>query len=371
MVFFLSILFGYSLVFGQAGNYSGPVRLEHSSWNNIYSDNINLNRTKLLFRSGVDLSEVQITSSCDTHTKFISKRWNIYILELKYFTSCDENEFLLLNHEWKKIYSGKMNIISEVDLWNKFIDYSSDDIEKIQKSITGILLKLHQVKNKSNALENDKQQRVIKELQLNQSFLQDIQKKRMKKYIVPVAWYSIATKLSKIPNAGRPYRQSYTDGIHHGWDVWSKLWEPVRALDHAVVVRVVSGFTDSDFAKIDHSSNLTYDQRVKNLDVLRWNQVWIKTAKGDVVFYSHLNDIYSHIEEWMLVKRWELLGTIWKTGVPWKNYTDYHLHFAVQKNPYNKHMVGKYDFEDYMKWDWYFRGQSSSEILKYQDEVFE
>jgi hypothetical protein len=34
-------------------------------------------------------------------------------------------------------------------------------------------------------------------------------------------------------------------------------------------------------------------------------------------------------------------------------------------------MVGKYDYEDYMRWDWYFKGQSSSEILKYQEEIFE
>jgi len=73
-VFFLSILFGYSLVFGKAGNYSGPVRLEYTSGKNIYTDDIYLNKTKLLFRSGVNLSETKVTSTCDTHTKFISKK---------------------------------------------------------------------------------------------------------------------------------------------------------------------------------------------------------------------------------------------------------------------------------------------------------
>jgi hypothetical protein len=72
---------------------------------------------------------------------------------------------------------------------------------------------------------NDKQARTIKELQFVQTFLQEIQKKRAKKYLVPVAGYNISREHSRIPNAGRPYRESYTDGIHHGWDVGSALGE--------------------------------------------------------------------------------------------------------------------------------------------------
>jgi hypothetical protein len=32
-------------------------------------------------------------------------------------------------------------------------------------------------------------------------------------------------------------------------------------------------------------------QELKNLDVLRGKQVWLKTLKGDVVFYSHLAEV--------------------------------------------------------------------------------
>jgi hypothetical protein len=370
-VFFLSILFGYSLVFGKAGTYSGPVRLEHLSGKNIYSDDIYLNKTKLLFRSGTDLTEIMVTSTCDTHTKFISKKWDLYLLELKYFSHCSDDDISLLNNEWKKIYSGKLKVLSQSDLWNKFIDYSSEDIIKIQTSLTSKLFQLQKRKNNWDALIKDKQNRIIKELQFVQTFLQNIEKNRAKKYLVPVEGYSISTKHSRIPNAGRPYRESYTDGIHHGWDVGSKLGEPVRALGDAVVIRVISDFTDADMLKINYSDTLTEDQKIKNLDILRWNQVWIKTAKWDVVFYSHLNDVYSHIKEWMIVREWELLGTIWRSGVPGKNYTDYHLHFTIHKNPYTKQKVGQYDYEDYMKWDWYFKGQSRSEVLKYQNEIFE
>jgi hypothetical protein len=123
--------------------------------------------------------------------------------------------------------------------------------------------------------------------------------------------------------------------------------------------------------KINYSQVLTEGQKITNLDILRWNQVWIKTAKWDVVFYSHLNDVYSHIKEWVIVRKWELLGTIGVSGIPGKNYTDYHLHFTIHKNPYTIEKVGKYDYEDYMRWDWYFKGQSKSNVLKYQNEIFE
>lgn len=370
-IFFLSILFGYSLVFGEAGNYSGPVRLEYNSGKNIYIDDVSLNKIKLLFRSGIDLTETNITSTCDTYTKFISKKGDYYLLELKYFSQCSDEKITLFNTKGNQIYTGEVQIFWEADLWNRFIDYSTNDLQKIQTFVTSKLFKLQNTRNTWDVLKNDKQKRTLKELQFLQTFLQNIQKKRSEKYIVPVSGYSISTQASRIPNAKRPYRESYTDGIHHGWDVGSTLWEGVRALDDGIVLRVVSGFQASDLWKINHSESLTENQKIQNLDILRWNQIWIKTLKWDVVFYSHLNDVYSHIKEWMVVRKWELIGTIGRTGIPGKDYTDYHLHFTIHKNPYTIDKVGKYDNDDYMRWDWYFKGQSQSEILQYQNEIFE
>ncbi len=204
-----------------------------------------------------------------------------------------------------------------------------------------------------------------------QSFLQNLLKQRAQKYLVPVAGYNISTKHSKIPNAGRPYRASYTDGIHHGWDVGSKLWENVRALDDGMIIRVISDFEFSDLQTLNKSKNLTYQDGIKNLDILRGNQVWLKTPKWDVVFYSHLQDVSTHIQEGMMVRKGETLGTIGISWVPDKNYKDYHLHFAIHKNPYTKKANETYSYEDYMNWDWYFKGQPLSDVLKYQNEVFE
>jgi murein DD-endopeptidase MepM/ murein hydrolase activator NlpD len=102
-----------------------------------------------------------------------------------------------------------------------------------------------------------------------QNFLQDLLQQRTEKYLVPVSGYNISTKHSRIPNAGRPYRESYTDGIHHGWDVGSKLGESVRALDNGMVIRVISDFEYSDLNQLDHSDHLTHDDEVENLDILR------------------------------------------------------------------------------------------------------
>lgn len=51
------------------------------------------------------------------------------------------------------------------------------------------------------------------------SFVSNILQARAHKYISPVSGGHISENYSKIPNAARPYRAAYTDGIHHGWDV--------------------------------------------------------------------------------------------------------------------------------------------------------
>jgi hypothetical protein len=52
-----------------------------------------------------------------------------------------------------------------------------------------------------------------------QQILSQILEGRAKKYISPVRGYDIQDDANKIPNAGRPYRAEYTDGIHRGWDI--------------------------------------------------------------------------------------------------------------------------------------------------------
>jgi murein DD-endopeptidase MepM/ murein hydrolase activator NlpD len=93
--------------------------------------------------------------------------------------------------------------------------------------------------------------------------------------------------------------------------------------------------------------------------------------KGDVVFYSHLDEISVDLKEWDFVRRGQLLWKTWVSGVPETDYDDFHLHFTIMKNPYILERSGSYDFWDYMAWDWITKWMSQSETLAAQKETFE
>jgi hypothetical protein len=93
--------------------------------------------------------------------------------------------------------------------------------------------------------------------------------------------------------------------------------------------------------------------------------------KWEVVFYSHLDDVFTNVSEWSIVRKNQPLGTVWITWVPDKAYNDYHLHFPIHVNPFDESKVGKYDYDDYMKWQWKFQWKSFDYILKHQYGVFE
>jgi hypothetical protein len=213
--------------------------------------------------------------------------------------------------------------------------------------------------------------RLLNEVIYNLNIINSILDWRNDKYSLPIIWKKLPTNPVKIPNSSREYRADYTDWIHHGWDFDASFWEQVNAIDDGIIVRVVSGFNFSDLSNIVRWDNLTYEEKLRNLDILRWNQVWLKTMKWDVAFYSHLNGIFTNIEEWTIVRKWQPLWTVWISWVPDKNYTDYHLHLPIHKNPYNEKMVWKYDIDDYMNWDWYFKWETSDYIVNNQNNIFE
>ena len=147
-------------------------------------------------------------------------------------------------------------------------------------------------------------------------------------------------------------------------------WTQVSAIDKWIIIRVVDGFNYRDIADIKKWASLSHSEKLRNLDILRGNQVWLKTTKWDVIFYSHLNKIFNNIKEGKIISVDTPIGTIGKTGVPDKNYSNYHLHFPIQKNPYNSKKAGKYSLEDYMSWDWYLKWLTQEEVLKWQNLIF-
>jgi murein DD-endopeptidase MepM/ murein hydrolase activator NlpD len=143
---------------------------------------------------------------------------------------------------------------------------------------------------------------------------------------------------------------------------------PVRAIADGVVVRTVEGFAWRDFDRLQRGSKLNGDQLRLNLDVYRGNQVWLKTADGNVTFYSHLRDVAPGISEGVFVQAGEMLGTIGISGVPDRSYDNPHLHFEIQKNP---HDGGDAKSPlSIMRWDWLGKGLSKAEANELVGKTF-
>lgn len=359
----ISVCFSYSLVFAGAEKITKAFILS----NNIFVDSTSLNKTSILFSTSTDLSKQKITADCNFYSKLPQKIKGYYLYDLKFFDdSCRGKIFQISseNQENKNYFS--LNFYTQYSLLNNFSNKSDKTLE------TMVALLHKETKKESNGWYHKKIKTLRKsqEAYSTQKTLENILEKRGQKYQVPVVEWKISNTLSKIPNAGRPYRQSYTDGVHHGWDVSGKFWEKIIAIDDGVIVRTTRDFEKADMKKIVYGKNLSYEQKLWNLDILRGKQVWLKTMKWDLVFYSHLDNIFENIKEGSVVRKWQPIGTIGITGIPATGYNDYHLHFPIHKNPYNEDKAG-YTTEEYMSWPWYFKWKNAKYIQENQSKVFE
>ena len=371
------VLFGYSLVFAWTWVFDNTTKIVFKSSENIYLDSLKLKNTKIMFRSWEDLSDYKIKSECNIFSKLKYNKWNYYLFDLKFFDNqCINNHFYIINENWETKLSFKLNLIKQYNVLSKLYDTKTERLIEL-KTILEKKIFLYSKYDKYNKhVENNyyvylEKNRILRETIYNRDILENIIKNRNEKYIVPVIWRNIPVKHVKIPNSWRWYRKDYTDGVHHGWDIDWDFWEQVVALGEWIIVRTVKEFDFLDLNKIKRWTNLTYNEEVRNLDILRWKQVWLKTSAGDLVMYSHLNDVFSNIKVWEIVQKWQPLWTIWITWVPDKNYKDFHLHFVVHKNPFLKEKAGQYEFDDYMKWDWAFKWKPSAFIIENQSKYFE
>lgn len=374
----ITAIWWYSLVFWSELIFTKDVKFVSSLTNNIYLNSNKLNSNIIIFKSNFDISNYELHSSCNITSKFINNHESLYFFRVNYNDSDCNNSNLILKN-WEEILvntSLKLNLIKEYELFDFLVDYDTEYLSRLKWSYDEKIWKLAIFENFSwdDLVKYYKyliNQRKFNEYKYKFDLVSSILEWRSKKYIVPVVGYKLSTREVKIPNSWRWYRADYTDWIHHGWDIDTNLWREVVAIDDWEIIRVVSNFDYVDLEKIKRTENLTYEEKLRNLDILRWNQVWLKTTKWDVVFYSHLHTISSYITEWTIIKSWTILWTVWISWIPDKSYNDYHLHFSVQKNPYDKNKVGSNDIEDYMKWDWYFKWEKPQYIINNQWNIFD
>jgi hypothetical protein len=325
----------------------------------IVPGNPKLGSTLLIVSAPITMKNIHVVIPCEhqeeiLHTK-ISKDKNItYIIQLRFPVACEVSEISIGDSE--NIFTDThfpLPIESLSQIEDNAINMHSTKLLTVmreqpvisEKSGTSVIEKLHQVqmlyKNAYILLRSD----------IAQGILRD---RDIVKYISPVAGYKIPTKESVIPGAGRPYRKTTTDGIHHGWDIMAPLNTPVQALSKGKIIRIVNDWKWSDFSGFK-SGKLTKDDEFLNLDIYRGNQVWLQTMDGNVVFYSHLSHIAPDIVVGSHVDRGEYIGNIGTSGVPDKNYKNIHLHFEIQKNPFRE--PGKVLSPlDIMRWDYIGEG---------------
>jgi len=371
-----SILLSYSLVYWRWAILWGISSPDIIS-KNIFINSPKLNYTVVSYDTSEDLSDFKLQSNCKINSKYLWVKENRNYFKIVFLDNKCKYQNIYLQKWEETFFDTKFNLklFTEGEIFWIFSDLNSSTLYTLVNNLKKDIKKYSNYKNNLNTdtsiFESLKNERLYKELVYKKQILDRVINSRKHKYISPISWLNISTKKSKLPNAWRPYRSKYTDWIHHWWDVDASNLSDIKTIDEWVIIRIVKDFSYSDLSKIKYGNNLTYEDKLINLDILRWNQVWLKTAKGDIVFYSHLTKVYSNIKEGDLLPINSSIWITWITWVPDKNYSDYHLHFSVQKNPYNIAKAGKYSIMDYMKWDWYFRWENKEYILKHQWDIFE
>ncbi len=344
----------------------------------IFLNSSELNSTVLGFKHEWDISDYVFQSTCKTKTEFLWKENFTSFFKITFLDFDCQNPYVSLK-KWDKIVEKstvKLDIESDLHLYTSLVDISDEALQNLESDIN------NKIWNKTPSVGTGwvfnvkdiptyQRTRKIQELLYKQNFIQTLLEKRQKKYIVPVEWRILPIGASKIPNAWRPYRSWYTDGIHHSWDIDAKVWTSVIALDDGIIVRVVDNWNWGTLSNLRKGNSLKREDMERNLDILRGNQVWVKTMKGDVVMYNHLETITSDLKEWQFISRWMTLGTVWISGVPDATYEDSHLDFSIMENPYIAGKAWKYEPEEYMFWDWKMKGKSKDYILEHQYDLFE
>jgi len=353
-------------------SYYNEISFTKTLFSENFPSNKKLSENYFFAKSNRGLSSLELGSNCIIKSKYIGQQAWIDIFSFSILEEdCTDFKIYLTENNNKIISTiNRIKLNPKWEILKFYTDFSDKDLDLQISSFTSKLNNLEKKEEPKNGFLKLKQAQEIEKNKYYIELLNLIKSARKEKYLIPTPGYSMPTLPVRFPNAGRWYRAAYTDGIHHGWDFYAPLRSNVVSLDDGVVIRVVKNFQFKDLEAVNYSNNLTKNQKAINLDILRWNQVWIKTMKWDVALYSHLSVIYDDIEEWKFIPKNYPVGKIWITWVPDANYKNYHLHLPIQKNPYNKEKYWKYSYLDIMKWDWIFKWKTLNYIAKNQYNIF-
>lgn len=348
--------------------------------NNMILSDEKLSSNIVIYKTKERYNDPKIYTTCNHEQKLVSsyekKNEFIYIIYFKIsWNKCIDKRIFIKNGV--QIYKNtwfdlKINTYS--DLFTYFTDFDNNFLQdKLDKdNILSYKLdtEIFDIKWKDDIKSKLKYLDLIYKNSYNEfeiTFLNNlINSRKNLSYISPVAGKLIPTKKNIVPNAWRPYRAKYTDWVHHWYDIFASRYTPTQALSDGVIVRIIDNFTWNDFDKI-RWKNLSNEDKLFNLDIYRGNQVWLKTADWNITFYSHLESVNNDLKEWDYVYKWSYIWAIWRSGVPDKEYRDFHLHFEIQINPYNK---TNNSFDEIMAWKFFGQNKKYNEIILSQTKLF-
>ena len=317
------------------------------------------------------MKSFRIESTCEHKDSLLyrddSKVESLSVIQMTFPTSCDSSLIRIGSEEI--IFTDTLKTLpmkSLEQLENELINTSSKDLvdmmwyfpEIISTKTTTVAEKFKLIQSIYTKNAQTKKMNIAREILSDRENLM---------YISPVAGYGLPSKDILIPGANRGYRIDTTDGIHHGWDIMAPNGTPVQSLGKGIIIRVVDNWKWATFESLIRS-DLTLDNRLTNLDIFRGNQVWLQTMDGNVTFYSHLSKISPDIRVGTKVDAGTYLGNIGRTGVPEKNYQNFHLHFEIQENPYQEKNPTELEI---MRWNYVGKDLSKVDIYEKMRKIFQ
>ena len=248
---------------------------------NLFADSLELSSNKVIIKSSQRWQDFEITWDCSTTWNLEASDWQTHIFNIKLWDKeCKKENVEVMFKTGFKTIKHNFSVIHSNNLYNRFLDYSTEDLQRladwIEKSISSL---------KNNSFQSSEEKvinnRKIKELGYFKIFFSNILSKRSEKYLIPVKWIPLPTRETKVPNSWRPYRASYTDGIHHWWDFDAKKWSTIVSIDDWIVLRIVYWFNNLEFSKLKRDWEIrdqdkNYEMRCCILCTLKPNISWNK-----------------------------------------------------------------------------------------------
>lgn len=156
---------------------------------------------------------------------------------------------------------------------------------------------------------------------------------------MPIAGACLPSSDTLLPNAARPYRNGFHEGIdfYDGY-VCVRVYrgtEVVAAKD-GTVVRADHDYQPITAAEMERLLSRVQDEGYtppEVLDRLRGRQVWIDHGGGIITRYAHLLDIAPGVEEGVFVRAGQVIGYVGNSGTPdgvSNPDVENHLHFEIR-----------------------------------------